>query len=98
MSGIIALLSKNKPISESALKQGIKSLEHRGPDKQSFWISPHRQVGLGHTRLSIIDLTGGDQPIANFEETLHIVTFLCFCTIVCRINILVGVQALALPN
>jgi asparagine synthase (glutamine-hydrolysing) len=73
MSGIIALLSKNKPISESALKQGIKSLEHRGPDKQSFWISPHRQVGLGHTRLSIIDLTGGDQPIANFEETLHII-------------------------
>ena len=31
------------------------------------------QVGMGHARLSIIDLETGDQPIANEDESLHIV-------------------------
>ncbi len=72
MCGIVALFSKQEQISFSSLKRGIKYLNHRGPDGQKFWISPERRVGLGHTRLSIIDLTGGDQPIANQDETLHI--------------------------
>ncbi len=73
MCGIVALFSKQGQISFSSLKRGIECLNHRGPDGQKFWISPERQVGLGHTRLSIIDLTGGDQPIANQDETLHII-------------------------
>ena len=73
MCGIVALFSKQEQISFSSLKRGIKCLNHRGPDGQNFWISPDRRVGLGHTRLSIIDLTGGDQPIANQDETLHII-------------------------
>lgn len=73
MCGIVALFSKQGQISFSSLKRGIECLNHRGPDGQKFWISPERRVGLGHTRLSIIDLTGGDQPIANQDETLHII-------------------------
>ena len=73
MCGIIALFSKYGQISESSLKRGIKSLEHRDPDGQNFWISPERRVGLGHARLSIIDLEGGAQPIANQDKTLQIV-------------------------
>jgi asparagine synthase (glutamine-hydrolysing) len=38
-----------------------------------MWIDPHRKVGLGHARLSIIDLTTGDQPIANETNSIHIV-------------------------
>ena len=49
------------------------SLHHRGPDNQGVWLSPDQRVGLGHTRLSIIDLTTGDQPIANEDERVHIV-------------------------
>ena len=48
-------------------------LNHRGPDGQRHWVAPHRRVGLGHTRLSIIDLVTGDQPIANENEQLHII-------------------------
>ena len=36
-------------------------------------VAPHRRVGLGHARLSIIDLATGDQPIASEDERLHIV-------------------------
>ncbi len=37
------------------------------------WISPDGRVGLGHARLSIIDLATGDQPIASEDERLRIV-------------------------
>lgn len=73
MCGIVALFSKQETIWESSLRRGMDSLKHRGPDGQKFWISPDGRVGLGHTRLSIIDLNSGDQPIANQDETLHIV-------------------------
>src|SRR5262249_30080414 len=48
-------------------------LAHRGPDGQQTWLSDDRRVGLGHARLSIIDLATGDQPIAGEEEALQIV-------------------------
>ncbi len=73
MCGIVALLSNDEQISDSSLKLGMDCLKHRGPDGQSFWISPNRRVGLGHTRLSIIDLAHGEQPIANQDQTLHII-------------------------
>jgi len=37
------------------------SLEHRGPDENGFYIDNH--IALGHSRLSIIDLESGSQPI-----------------------------------
>ncbi len=73
MCGIVALFAKDEQISESSLKLGMDSLKHRGPDGQRFWISPDHRVALGHTRLSIIDLNHGEQPIANQEQTLHII-------------------------
>ena len=73
MCGIVAQFSKHEPISAEALSRTTKKLHHRGPDGQRQWIAPHGRVGLGHARLSIIDLTTGDQPIANENEQLHIV-------------------------
>jgi asparagine synthase (glutamine-hydrolysing) len=73
MCGIVALFAKHEPISPQALTRATATLHHRGPDGQRQWIAPHGRVGLGHARLSIIDLTGGDQPIANEDERLHIV-------------------------
>lgn len=73
MCGIVALLSKQEPIPKETLKRATERLFHRGPDGQKYWISPNGRVGLGHARLSIIDLTTGDQPIANSDETLQIV-------------------------
>jgi asparagine synthase (glutamine-hydrolysing) len=74
MCGIVALLSAHgNPIDPQALERATRTLHHRGPDGRRHWIAPHRRVGLGHARLSIIDLHTGDQPIANEDERLHIV-------------------------
>src|SRR5262245_31691521 len=47
------------------------ALAHRGPDDEGFYHSG--PVGLGHRRLSIIDLSGGAQPLANEDGTVWIV-------------------------
>lgn len=47
------------------------ALRHRGPDGSGHFIDG--AIGLGHRRLSIIDLNGGAQPIANEDGTLQIV-------------------------
>lgn len=44
----------------------IASLNHRGPDDQGIWIDPEQGVGLGHRRLSILDLSPqGHQPMVS---------------------------------
>src|SRR5262249_47860463 len=45
-------------------------LRHRGPDGEGLWIEG--PVGLGHRRLSIVDVAGGAQPLANEDETVWI--------------------------
>ena len=44
---------------------------HRGPDDEGFYVSG--QIGLGFRRLSIIDLSGGHQPLSNEDGTVWIV-------------------------
>ncbi len=73
MCGIVALFSHREAVSPSVLQQAVRSLHHRGPDGRQHWISPDGRVGLGHARLSIIDLTTGDQPIASEDRRTHIV-------------------------
>jgi len=46
-------------------------LSHRGPDGDGFHYAPG--VGLGHRRLAIVDLAGGDQPIYNEDRTVCVV-------------------------
>lgn len=51
------------------------SIVHRGPDGEGQWINPSEQVGLGHRRLSIIDLSdAGKQPM-HFAENRYTITF-----------------------
>jgi asparagine synthase (glutamine-hydrolysing) len=73
MCGIVALFSRRDPIPETVLLRATQSLYHRGPDGQRHWMSPDRRIALGHARLSIIDLTTGDQPIASEDEQTRIV-------------------------
>src|SRR5215510_12213343 len=73
MCGIVTVFSSNGPVSADALVRATRALHHRGPDGERQWIAPHGRVGMGHARLSIIDLTTGDQPIANEDEQVHIV-------------------------
>ena len=73
MCGIVALFSHRDPIERQPWRRATDSLHHRGPDGQGHWISSDRRIALGHTRLSIIDLTTGDQPIASEDEQTRIV-------------------------
>ena len=73
MCGIVAVFSRREPVSASTMERGTKSLYHRGPDGQRHWISADRKVALGHSRLSIIDLSTGDQPIASEDERTRII-------------------------
>lgn len=63
MCGIAGILSlKTDPyFQERSIKKMISTLEHRGPDGWGIYIT--QNVALGHTRLSIIDLVGGNQPM-----------------------------------
>ncbi len=73
MCGIVALYSPRRPIMDGVVQRATQRLHHRGPDAQKHWISPDRRVALGHARLSIIDLTTGDQPIASEDDRTRII-------------------------
>ena len=59
--------------SSAVLSAMTASLAHRGPDGNGTWLSPEMDVGLGHTRLAIIDLAGGRQPIQSADGRFVIV-------------------------
>lgn len=64
MCGIAGLYVKNKKtVDEKLLEKFSNALLHRGPDDQTIFT--YKDVGLVHTRLSIIDLEGGAQPLTN---------------------------------
>lgn len=73
MCGIVGMYSRREPIAAATLERATKRLYHRGPDGQRQWISADKRVGLGHARLSIIDLATGDQPIASEDGRTRIV-------------------------
>ena len=49
----------------------LDTIRHRGPDDEGMYIS--KNIGLGHRRLSIIDLSTGHQPLSNEDGSLWIV-------------------------
>jgi len=49
------------------------TLDHRGPDGRATWLDPEYRVGMGHTRLAIIDLDGGAQPMLSADEQFVVV-------------------------
>lgn len=73
MCGIVACMALDADETVPALDPGMSALSHRGPDGQAAWTSPDRRVSLGHTRLSIIDLQTGTQPIANEDRSAWVI-------------------------
>jgi asparagine synthase (glutamine-hydrolysing) len=73
MCGIAGLfhLETPKPVSEIRVRAMTDVQAHRGPDGSGIWTAPG--VGLGHRRLSIIDVAGSPQPMATGDDALHIV-------------------------
>jgi asparagine synthase (glutamine-hydrolysing) len=69
MCGIFGIVG-DAPL-EAQLRRSLATLSHRGPDGSGIFVSPG--VGLGHRRLSIIDLEGGTQPMFNEDRTKCVV-------------------------
>ena len=76
MCGIVGALSfgdSGFSVSEPYIEKMRDTMVHRGPDGAGTWISPDRRVGLGHRRLSIIDLSdAAAQPMCSTDGTLWI--------------------------
>ena len=73
MCGIYGAFSTDaeRPIQADLLERMGQVLAHRGPDGEGRHLAG--PLGMGMRRLSIIDLTGGDQPIANEDGTVWVV-------------------------
>src|SRR5712664_3814766 len=59
------------PVQRRNIEKMAKSIAHRGPDDEGYYISG--SVGLGFRRLSIIDLEGGHQPMSDSEESVWVI-------------------------
>lgn len=72
MCGIAGIYDfrERRPVDESVLARMTDTLVHRGPDGRGLHVEPG--LGLGHRRLSIIDLEGGVQPMATPDGKLHV--------------------------
>ena len=58
-------------LDESVLERMRDVITHRGPDDYGLYVK--ERVGLGHRRLSIVDVAAGHQPMTNEDGSLHIV-------------------------
>ena len=58
-------------VNRADIERMLAPINHRGPDAGGVFLD--KAVGLGHRRLSIIDIDGGAQPMANEDETVWIV-------------------------
>ena len=70
MCGINGIITKNKN-KEKLIKQMNDKIIHRGPNAEGTYVD--ETLALGQRRLSIIDLSGGNQPIYNEDESILII-------------------------
>src|SRR5688500_10791350 len=60
-----------RDVSRDLLVRMTDRVTHRGPDAAGYYVNG--SVGLGHRRLSIIDLSTGDQPLGNEDGSVQVV-------------------------
>ena len=72
MCGIAGIMDSRgrRPIDQALLRRMTDSIAHRGPDGGGFHFGAG--IGLGHRRLAIIDVAGGDQPLFNEDGTVAV--------------------------
>ncbi|MDB1123722.1 XrtA/PEP-CTERM system amidotransferase [Vibrio algarum] len=73
MCGISGIFNVHKapPIDKGVLQAINRIQSHRGPDDEGYYIDEN--IGLAHRRLSIIDLSGGHQPVFNEDKSVCVV-------------------------
>jgi len=71
IAGKVNIGDRHEPPSRELLTSMVRAIRHRGPDEYGLYRDAH--AGLVHARLSLIDLTSGQQPLANEDGSLWIV-------------------------
>lgn len=73
MCGISGIVTRDglSPDDKMLIETMTAALRHRGPDGEGYYFDGN--AGLGHRRLSIIDLAGGAQPMFNEDRSVVIV-------------------------
>lgn len=73
MCGICGIYNykSQRPIPVELLREMTTTMVHRGPDHEGYYTDG--AIGLGMRRLRIIDLQGGDQPMANVDKSIWVV-------------------------
>jgi asparagine synthase (glutamine-hydrolysing) len=71
IAGIYNYSTPDRPAQEVTLKNMLCSIVHRGPDEAGIYLG--KNIGMGSVRLSIIDISGGQQPISAWEDRYWIV-------------------------
>ncbi len=71
INGIAFSSRSGRTVSRPQLEAMRDVVRHRGPDDEGIFID--RNIGLGHRRLSIVDVAAGHQPMTNEDDTLHII-------------------------
>lgn len=70
MCGLIGYYSTQEKLPKSKLMEALQSLRHRGPDENHIWQSHDKNIALGHTRLSIVGIDNGSQPLFNQDKSI----------------------------
>ncbi len=73
MCGIVGVIDK-KYCNKTILQRMVNSIKHRGPDHNGIWLDKSCGIGLGHARLSILDLSiKGSQPMLSKSSRFALV-------------------------
>ena len=74
MCGIVGIAGQEPVVDKEILLLMRDTMQHRGPDDSGLWCDGENRIGLGHRRLSIIDLTdAAHQPMSDTDGKLHLV-------------------------
>ncbi|MFW6200601.1 MAG: asparagine synthase (glutamine-hydrolyzing), partial [Gemmatimonadota bacterium] len=73
IAGVVSTSAATRPLAREVGDAMAGRLQHRGPDGRTGYESPSGRCVLGHTRLAVIDLDTGDQPMPNEDGTVQVV-------------------------